>query len=82
MLSQQYCKLSCCSPDEIDSSVFGHNDPFKNIKRQYVFQILYGLYGIETARLHEELRGVTRRIRALRADEATLARILEDTEWG
>jgi hypothetical protein len=33
-----YCHLT---QDEIDSSVFGHRDNFKNIKRKYVFEILY-----------------------------------------
>jgi hypothetical protein len=35
-----FCELR---QDEIDNSVYGHLDNFKNIKRKYVFQILYGL---------------------------------------
>jgi hypothetical protein len=42
--------LYCTLPQgEIDSSVFGHTDAFKDIKRKYVFQILYGYYDVETA---------------------------------
>lgn len=73
-----YCVLT---QDEIDSSVLGNTDPFKNIKRKYVFEILYGLYGIETAKLQDDLREIAARIRALRADEGTLQRLLADTPW-
>lgn len=50
-----FCELR---QDEIDNSVYGHRDNFKNIKRKYVFQIVYGLYDIETARLQDEAREV------------------------
>lgn len=73
-----YCVLH---QDEIDSSVFGHRDPFKNIKRKYVFEILYGLYDVRMAELHERVRSLSSEIRFLQNDESTLSRILADTEW-
>lgn len=73
-----YCDLA---QNEIDDSVFGHHDTFKNIKRRYVFDILYGRFGIEMAQLYEELRELDPKIRALRADRATLERVLTETPW-
>ncbi len=73
-----YCHLA---QNEIDDSVFGHHDPFKNIKRKYVFDILYGRFGIEMAQLYQELRELDPQIRALRADRATLERVLSETPW-
>jgi hypothetical protein len=73
-----YCDLT---QSEIDDMVFGHHDPYKNIKRKYVFEILYGAYGVETALLHEELREVESRLRALGSDRAVLERLLADTPW-
>lgn len=73
-----YCDLA---QNEIDDSVFGHHDAFKNIKRRYVFDILYGRFGIEMAQLYEELRELDPKIRALRADRATLERVLSETPW-
>lgn len=74
-----YCDLN---QEEINNSVFGHRDSFKNIKRRYVFEVVYGSYGIEAARLHEELRDVIRNMRARSADQAVLERLLVDTPWG
>ncbi|MBP5888796.1 MULTISPECIES: hypothetical protein [Streptomyces] len=74
-----YCVLK---QKEIDTSVFGTPDNnHKNIKRKYVFEILYGLYDPEAAGLREHLRKVTTELNALTADAATLARILEDTTF-
>ena len=73
-----YCVLS---QEEIDSNVLGHRDPFKNTKRKYVFEVLYGLYGVEAAGLQSELRSISTKIRALELDEATLERVLDGTPW-
>lgn len=73
-----YCVLS---DRDIDSAVFGHDDPFRNIKRKYVFQILYGIYSIETAALQERYRELSaERNRLVRATES-LATLLRDTPW-
>lgn len=71
-----YCELA---QDEIDSSVFGDRDPFKNIKRKYVFQILYGLYNVEMAALQEEIREIESRLTHLRTDTHAFARFLSGT---
>jgi hypothetical protein len=73
-----YCHLN---QDEIDSSVFGHRDNFKNIKRKYVFEILYGLYDAETASLQESLRETQQELRQLQAGVASFERFLVDTPW-
>ena len=74
-----YCVLR---QTEIDSSVFGtYENHHKNIKRRYVFEILYGLYSPEAAGLRERLRAVTADLNALTADAGTLERILADTAF-
>lgn len=73
-----YCFLT---QDEIDGAVLGHHDPFRNIKRRYVFQIVYGMYDVEAAQIQERLREATQRLRAITADEAALQQLLEDTPW-
>ena len=73
-----YCELT---QSEIDDSVFFHHDAFKNIKRKYVFEILYGKYGVQTALIQEQIRTLDTQIRALRADRTVLDRLLTDTVW-
>lgn len=74
-----YCVLK---QNEIDNSVFGTPDNnHKNIKRKYVFDILYGLYDPEAAGLREHLRKVTTELKALTSDADTLERILENTTF-
>jgi hypothetical protein len=74
-----YCVLR---QKEIDSSVFGTPDNYsKNIKRKYVFEILYGLYDPEAAGLRDRLREVTTELAALTADANTLERILLSTAF-
>ncbi|MFJ4866469.1 hypothetical protein [Streptomyces sp. NPDC088748] len=74
-----YCVLR---QKEIDSSVFGTPDNYsKNIKRKYVFEILYGLYDPEAAGLRDRLRAVTTELAALTADANTLERILQTTAF-
>ncbi|GGV54955.1 hypothetical protein [Streptomyces spectabilis] len=74
-----YCVLR---QKEIDSSVFGTPDNYsKNIKRKYVFEILYGVYDPEAAGLRDRLREVTTELAALTADADTLERILQTTAF-
>ena len=51
-----YFLYSYLAQDELGSSIFGHRDAFKNIKRKYVFDITYGLYDLTTAQIQERLR--------------------------
>ncbi|MFI0220082.1 hypothetical protein [Streptomyces lydicus] len=74
-----YCVLR---QKEIDSSVFGTPDNYsKNIKRKYVFEILYGLYDPEAAGLRDRLREVTTELAALTADANILEQILLTTAF-
>ena len=73
-----YCHLP---QDDIDSSVFGSRDNFKNIKRRYVFEVLYGLYDVEIAQRQEELRSVQAELRQLQSGTAAFERFFVDTAW-
>lgn len=66
----------------IGSDIFGHRDTFRNIKRRYVFEVLYGIYDSETAELHESFRSLSAKIRSLESDESTLDRLLSGTALG
>lgn len=69
-----YCVLR---QHEIDSSVFGTPDNHnKNIKRRYVFEILYGIYDPSAVGLRARLREVAMELKSLTADSATLERVL------
>jgi len=70
-----YCHLRW---NEIDTSVFGHHDPFKNKKRIVVFRVVYGLYDADVARLEEQLRASSQRYR----DAQHKVEILEQTFSG
>jgi hypothetical protein len=73
-----YCRLT---QEEIDTSVFGSEHPQRNIKRQYVFRILYGLFDARLAALQEELRQVEAELRLVRAGAESFTRFLQDTPW-
>lgn len=74
-----YCILK---QNEIDDSVFGTPDNHdKNIKRRYVFEILYGIFSPEAAGLRERLREVSAELNALTADTTTLERLLDNTAF-
>lgn len=74
----RYCTLR---QDEIDSSVFGHNDYSVNNKRKYVFQVIYGILSVREAALRERLREVALRIRQAETEAETLEKVLADTPW-
>lgn len=71
-----YCTLR---QDEIGFSVFGHKDSYKNIKRKYVFEIIYGLYSVEAAKLQEELRDIQSNLRELLSQDTLFSKFLDDT---
>lgn len=76
-----YLMFCTLSQDEIDTSVFGHDHHFKNVKRKYVFQIIYGLYSVDMARLEERHRGLESQIRALQNETVFFERFSKDTPW-
>ena len=62
-----YFLYSYLAQGELGSSIFGHRDNFKNIKRKYVFDITYGLYDLNTAQIQERLRDVQARLKELQS---------------
>jgi energy-coupling factor transporter ATP-binding protein EcfA2 len=73
-----YCYLR---QDEIDNSVYGHDNHFKNTKRKYVFEIVYGKYNVQLAQLYDELREVSRELSRLRGKSRTIDEFLADTPF-
>jgi hypothetical protein len=73
-----YCFMS---QRDVAEGVFGHTDTFKNIKRKYVFEILYGRYNVVMAELQEELREVDAKIRQIRAQKESFESVLGGTPW-
>lgn len=72
----------CIIPgDELDTQVFGHDHPFRNAKRRWVFQLAYGYYDSEVARLAAELRGVDLQLETSDRDNAVLERFLAKTPF-
>lgn len=71
-----YCTLT---QEEIGFAVFGHKDTYKNIKRKYVFEIIYGIYNIETAQIQDKLRDVQTRLRELKNQDKLFSQFLSDT---
>lgn len=72
-----YCILR---GDEIDNCVFGHSNPYRDIKRKYVFEIVYGLYDVSLAELQAELRAVDTELTYLRGQSAAAERNFAGTE--
>lgn len=73
-----YCHLK---QDEIDSSVFGHDIHYKNVKRKAVFSIVYGKYNPEVAARHEQLRRVMNKLSGLKSRRAVIEDFLEDSPF-
>ncbi|MET7476874.1 hypothetical protein ABZT17_21215 [Streptomyces sp. NPDC005648] len=64
---------------EIDNMVFGHRDPFRNIKRRYVFEIAFGLYDTEMARLQAELKSVESRLNFVAQQSSAFDKLMRGT---
>ena len=77
-----YFLYSYLAQDELGFSVFGHRDPFKNIKRKYVFDITYGFYDLKTAQIQERLRDVQSRLRELRSRQDLFDTFFDGTPLG
>ncbi|MDQ6879389.1 MAG: hypothetical protein M3082_17185 [Candidatus Dormibacteraeota bacterium] len=71
-----YCRLR---QDEIDVDVFGSSLPFRDIKRRYVFRIIYGGYDTEVATLQDELRRVQGELTQLEGGMAAFEGFLRGT---
>jgi energy-coupling factor transporter ATP-binding protein EcfA2 len=71
-----YCYLK---QDEIDNSVFGHTHQAKNIKRRFVFEVVYGKYDVEVSSLQEEMRDVYSELRRLKSQSRTIEEFMTGT---
>jgi hypothetical protein len=72
-----YCHLH---QDEIDSNVFGHTT-FKNNKRKFVFEVIYGKYDAEIAQLQMKRRETVREIQRLQNYTKTVDEFLAGTPF-
>ena len=66
---------------DLDSGIMGSQDNFRNIKRRYVYEVLYGIRDSRQSDLEADLREVTHRIRLLTDNRAAFDVILEKTPW-
>lgn len=76
-----YMLYSRLDQDEIDASVFGSRDHWRDVKRRYVLEILYGFFDAEQAALQEELRDVQIRIRQAKTGADQFEEFFTDTPW-
>ncbi|MFC9804808.1 hypothetical protein [Streptomyces griseoaurantiacus] len=67
--------------DEIDAQVFGHHHPFRDQKRRWVFELAYGLYDAEVAKLAAALKSVEIKIGALDREEELQKKFLAETPF-
>jgi hypothetical protein len=68
--------------DELDTQVFGHRDPFRDLKRRWVFEIAYGLYDEELANLAARLRRIDLEIRASESEAEVIRQFIAGTTLG
>ena len=73
-----YCIIT---GDELDTEVFGHKRHFRDLKRRWVFEIAYGYYEPELARLNAQLRHLQRQLDSLEHDAEIRAQFLKDTPF-
>lgn len=70
----------CIIPgDELDTEVFGHEHDFRNAKRRWIFDLAYGFYDAELARLAVELRSIDVTLAAFEREAALRDRFLAGT---
>ncbi|WP_157596275.1 hypothetical protein [Plesiocystis pacifica] len=74
-----YCSLP---KDEIASEVFSHEHPHKNIKRRYVFELLYGIYSAEIANQQSRLREIRHARANLEIQSKAIDSVYDDLPWG
>ena len=72
----RYCRIR---QGEIDVDVLGSSHPFRDIKRRYVFRILYGGYDAEVARLQDELRRIQSELTQLEQGSGAFEHFLTGT---
>lgn len=73
-----YCYLD---QKQIDTSVFEHTNTFKDVKRKYVFNVIYGKYDVEIAQLEERRRENISETRRLQNYNKTVEEFLSGTAF-
>ncbi|WP_218009686.1 hypothetical protein [Actinomadura kijaniata] len=73
-----YCIIA---GDELDTQVFGHLHPFRNIKRRWVFELIYGYFDPELARLVATLGSIDLQLQALDQESTVLEKFLAETPF-
>lgn len=68
--------------DDLDTQVFGHRHPFRDLKRRWVFEIAYGLYDEEMANLAASLRRIDLEIRASESEAEVIRQFMAGTTIG
>lgn len=73
----------CIVPgDELDAQVFGHRDAFRDSKRKWVFEVLYGLYDAELAELNSEISRLNKLIASTEGEQEIVAKFLAEVGVG
>jgi hypothetical protein len=67
--------------DELDTQVFGHQLPWRDAKRRWVFELAYGYYDPELAMLNSELRTIDLQIGSLEHEAAVREKFLANTPF-
>ncbi|WP_371799151.1 hypothetical protein OG963_15275 [Streptomyces sp. NBC_01707] len=73
-----YCVIT---GDEIDSQVFGHLHPFRDQKRRWVFELIYGLYDAQVARLVADLKRIDSQINSIEREGELQEKFLAETPF-
>jgi len=68
--------------DELDAQVFGHLNTWRDQKRRWIFELVYGFYDRATAVLAADLRHVELRLDSLERENEIVAKFLADTPFG
>ncbi|MCS3632445.1 putative nucleic acid-binding Zn-ribbon protein [Salinibacter ruber] len=76
-----YMMYAHLEQDEVMDSVMGHTNSFKNNKRKAVFNVSYGIYDVEVARLEEEKREKNRKLNNLKNRSETIEDFFEGTAF-
>ncbi len=67
--------------DELDTQVFGHQLPWRDAKRRWVFELAYGYYDPALARMNSELRAIDLQIASLEHESAVREKFLANTPF-
>ncbi|MCE0763375.1 hypothetical protein LWC35_10725 [Pseudonocardia kujensis] len=75
--------LSYCiiTGDELDTQIFGHQNDWRNAKRRWVFEIAYGYYDPDLAKLNADLRSIELQLAAIEQSVNAASSFLANTPF-